>query len=61
MFANGFYTTSEVAYVHYKQTSYYNPATERILRWNDPAVGVKWPAETPELSDRDRTAPDYRA
>jgi dTDP-4-dehydrorhamnose 3,5-epimerase len=46
--------------VHYKQTSYYNPATERILRWNDPAVGVKWPTDTPDLSERDRTAPDYR-
>lgn len=59
MFANGFYTMSESAYVHYKQTSYYNPATERILRWNDPTVGVSWPTEAPDLSDRDRTAPDY--
>ena len=60
MFANGFYTVSDIAYAHYKQTSYYNPATERILRWNDPAVGVKWPSDTPDLSDRDRNAPDCR-
>ena len=59
MFANGFYTVSDSAYVHYKQTSYWNPATERILRWNDPTVGVKWPNDAPDLSDRDRSAPDY--
>lgn len=59
-FANGFYVVSDGAYVHYKQTSYYNPATERILRWNDPVVGVKWPTETPTLSERDRNAPDYQ-
>ena len=58
-FANGFYVVSDIAYVHYKQTSYYNPATERILRWNDPVAGVKWPTDAPDLSDRDRTAPDY--
>jgi dTDP-4-dehydrorhamnose 3,5-epimerase len=60
-FANGFYVVSDFAYVHYKQTTYYNPATERILRWNDPVVGVKWPSDNPILSERDRTAPDYRS
>jgi dTDP-4-dehydrorhamnose 3,5-epimerase len=60
-FANGFYVVSDVAYVHYKQTTYYNPNTERILRWNDPSVGVKWPTNDPVLSERDRTAPDYQA
>ena len=57
-FGNGFYTVSEIAFVHYKQTSYDNPKTERILRWNDAAVGVTWPTDTPDLSDRDRNAPD---
>lgn len=60
-FANGFYVVSDVAYVHYKQTTYYNPETERILRWNDSAIGVKWPTDNPILSERDRTAPDYLA
>jgi dTDP-4-dehydrorhamnose 3,5-epimerase len=60
-FANGFYVVSDVAYVHYKQTTYYNPRSERILRWNDPIVGVRWPVDNPNLSERDRTAPDYVA
>ena len=59
-FANGFYVVSDFAYVHYKQTTYYSPETEKILRWNDPAVGVRWPTDTPILSDRDRDAADYR-
>ena len=58
-FANGFYVVSDLAYVHYKQTSYWDASAERILRWNDPAVGVKWPTDTPLLSDRDRDADDF--
>jgi len=56
-FAHGFAVTSDVADVVYKVGSYYDPATERGLAWDDPAVGVKWPVTTPVLSDRDRANP----
>lgn len=56
--ANGFLVRSEFAIVHYRQTAYYNPATERILRWNDPFVRINWPTSAPLLSDKDRLAPD---
>jgi dTDP-4-dehydrorhamnose 3,5-epimerase len=59
-FANGFYVLSDAAYVHYKQNVYYDPRHEQIVRWNDPVLGVKWPTDTPLLSDKDRVAPDYR-
>ena len=57
-FANGFYVISDVAYVYYKQNVYYDPAKERIVRWNDRALGVKWPTDSPILSEKDRSAPD---
>lgn len=57
--ANGFLVRSEFAIVHYRQTAYYNPATERILRWNDPFVGITWPIDAPLLSEKDRLAPDF--
>jgi len=58
-FVNGFYVVSDQAYVHYKQNVYYTPANEQVVRWNDPVLGVKWPTDSPILSDKDRAAPDY--
>jgi dTDP-4-dehydrorhamnose 3,5-epimerase len=56
-FAHGFCVLSEVADVHYKLSSLYDPATEAGIAWDDPDVGVEWPIAEPELSERDRTAP----
>lgn len=55
-FAHGFYVLSESADLHYKVTDKYHPASERTLRWDDPAVGVTWPladGEPPLLSPKD--------
>jgi dTDP-4-dehydrorhamnose 3,5-epimerase len=56
-FAHGFCVLSEIADVHYKLSSYYDPATEAGIAWDDPDVAVEWPIAEPELSERDRTAP----
>lgn len=54
-FAHGFYVLSEYAEFLYKTTDYYAPEHERILRWNDPAIGIEWPlASTPILSAKDQ-------
>ena len=42
-FAHGFLVLSDSADFVYKCTDYYDPASERTLLWNDPAVGVQWP------------------
>jgi dTDP-4-dehydrorhamnose 3,5-epimerase len=42
-FAHGFLTMSYVAEFMYKTTDYYSPQHERVLRWNDPDVGIAWP------------------
>ncbi len=53
-FAHGFLVLSESADFLYKTTDYYAPEHERVLAWNDPALGIRWPlAGTPTLSARD--------
>ncbi len=56
-FAHGFCVLSELADVHYKLSSYYDPATEAGIAWDDPEIGIEWPLDDPQISERDRTAP----
>lgn len=41
-FAHGFVVLSESADLMYKVTDRYDPASERTLRWDDPALGIDW-------------------
>ena len=56
-FGHGFCVLSDQADVAYKLSSYYDPATEAGIAWDDPDVRVEWPISEPILSERDRTAP----
>ena len=57
-FGHGFCVLSETADFVYKCTAYYDPATEKGIRFDDPDVGVRWPDGIELLySDRDRDAP----
>ena len=55
-FAHGFYVLSEQAEFVYKCTDYYCREDERVIRFDDPAIGIAWPllpgVET-VLSDKD--------
>ena len=53
-FAHGFCVLSETADVLYKCTDVYRPDDEGGVAWNDPALGIEWPATRPLLSDKDR-------
>ena len=55
-FAHGFCVTSESAEFEYKCTDFYDPASQLIVRWDDPAIGIDWPVKDPLLSERDRSA-----
>jgi dTDP-4-dehydrorhamnose 3,5-epimerase len=57
--AHGFLVTSESADFLYKTTTYYEPAAERGIRWDDPALGIDWPlaGAAPVLSAKDSVAP----
>ena len=56
-FGHGFYVLSESAEFVYKCSDYYAPEHERVIRWDDPDLGIAWPlvagVET-VLSDKDR-------
>lgn len=58
-FAHGFCTLQPDTILCYKVTSYYSPENDKGLAWDDPAVGVDWPAlADPELlSAKDRVQP----
>ncbi|MBL0169358.1 MAG: dTDP-4-dehydrorhamnose 3,5-epimerase [Gemmatimonadaceae bacterium] len=59
-FAHGFLVLSEFADVSYKCTTTYHAASDRGIRWNDPALGIVWPLSSgraPILSPKDATAP----
>jgi dTDP-4-dehydrorhamnose 3,5-epimerase len=56
-FAHGFCVTSETADVTYKVSSYYDPPTERGIKFDDPAIAIPWPTDAPLVSDRDRQNP----
>ncbi len=57
-FAHGFCVTSDLADFTYRCSNYYDPATEAGIAWNDPEVGIEWPADIEILvSDRDNEAP----
>ncbi len=56
-FGHGFCVISEEADVSYQLSSYFDPAAEAGIAWDDPAVGIEWPLEQPLLSQRDLSAP----
>ncbi len=56
-FGHGFCVVSETADVVYKVTSYYEPATEAGINFDDPDVGIEWPDVELLYSERDRVAP----
>lgn len=57
-FAHGFMTLVDQSEVFYQMSELYEPAAARGVRWNDPALGIRWPALEPILSERDRSYPD---
>ncbi len=57
-FAHGFVVTSDQAEFLYKTTDYYAPEWERGIRWDDPALAIRWPLQgEPTLSAKDAGLP----
>jgi dTDP-4-dehydrorhamnose 3,5-epimerase len=57
-FAHGFKTLTDGCEVFYQMSSAYDAAAARGVRWNDPALGIRWPGGEPIVSERDRGYPD---
>lgn len=57
-FAHGFMTLEPETVIHYKVTADYSAAHDRGVKWNDPAIGIKWPVVAePILSEKDKQQP----
>lgn len=56
-FAHGFVTLEENSEVQYKVDNFYNPNTDRSIRYDDPDIGIEWPLEDVILSEKDLNAP----
>lgn len=54
-FAHGFYTVTEQAECLYRCTNYYHKESEYCLRYDDPALAIRWPfIAPPNLSIKDQ-------
>ncbi|TVQ89366.1 MAG: dTDP-4-dehydrorhamnose 3,5-epimerase [Chromatiaceae bacterium] len=60
-FLHGYLVTSAEALISYKCTDLYHPETQFSVRWDDPDIGINWPAGVPPiLAEKDRDAPLLR-
>jgi dTDP-4-dehydrorhamnose 3,5-epimerase len=56
-FAHGFCVLSEYADVLYQVTAEYSAEHDRGIRWDDPALDIAWPIDSPRLSPKDAAQP----
>ena len=56
-FAHGFVALTESADLLYKTTDYYVAEDDRVIRYDDPDIGVEWPLIDVILSAKDQAAP----
>ena len=56
--AHGFQTLMDATEMLYLVSAFYEPESQRGVRWDDPLLGIDWPISPPTVvSDRDRALP----
>jgi dTDP-4-dehydrorhamnose 3,5-epimerase len=63
-YAHGFQTLRDATEVLYAMSTPFVPGAARGVRWDDPAIGIDWPAPPGgrrTMSERDATYPDLAA
>lgn len=58
--AHGFQTLMDTTEVLYLIDKPYVASAARGIRWNDPAVKIKWPEQITVISERDQQYPDWK-
>ncbi len=56
-FGHGYQTLLPDTEVFYQVSAFYDPQSERGVRWNDPAFGITWPLTTTLISQKDQIHP----
>jgi dTDP-4-dehydrorhamnose 3,5-epimerase len=56
--AHGYLTLADHTELMYMTSAAYAPASACGMRWDDPAVGIQWPAPVTVISQADRSWPD---
>lgn len=56
-FAHGFQCLTDNCELLYHHSAFYTPGAEGGIRYNDPLVGINWPLDLTEISDRDKAHP----
>jgi dTDP-4-dehydrorhamnose 3,5-epimerase len=57
-FSHGFQTLEDGTEIFYQMSEFYAPEAARGIRWNDPGLGVAWPAADRTISQKDREYAD---
>jgi len=62
-FAHGFLALSETVELLYKTSNFYDPQSEKTLKWNDPDLAIAWPLKgnKPKLSPKDQNGVNLSA
>ncbi|MCG5380336.1 dTDP-4-dehydrorhamnose 3,5-epimerase [Providencia rettgeri] len=58
-FAHGFLVLSETAEFNYKTTNYYNPNSEKCIKWNDDNLNINWLVQNVIISEKDRNGTHF--
>ncbi len=53
-FAHGFQSLEKDVELIYFTTEFYSPENEGGVRYNDPKIGIKWPLEISDISEKDK-------
>lgn len=61
LFAHGFQTLEDNTEIFYQMSEFYEPAASKGLRWNDPRLGINWPAVGGVMSQKDQAYPNLAA
>jgi dTDP-4-dehydrorhamnose 3,5-epimerase len=56
-FAHGFQTLDDDSELIYHHSEFYTPGAEGGIRFDDPAINIKWPEAVTSVSERDISHP----
>jgi dTDP-4-dehydrorhamnose 3,5-epimerase len=56
-FAHGYQTLEDNCIIHYQMSAAYHAPSATGFRWNDPFVGISWPLQVKNVSERDANLP----